>query len=198
MTQAYPLSWPEGWARTPDHRRVSSNKFNTSFMRARDQLMNELKLLGAKNVVVSSWLALRNDGLPYAEAARRKLEDPGVAVYFLLKGRQMVLARDSYTTVHDNLRSIGLAIAHLRGLERHGGGTMMERAFSGFAALAAPGAKKHWREIIGFSANAVVTRDDAETKYRERAKRAHPDMGGSIEAMAELNAAITAARAELQ
>lgn len=197
MTQSYPLAWPDGWQRTSPYRRTNSNKFNTTFVRARNQLMNELKLLGAKSVVVSSWLSLRGDGLPYANEARRKLEDPGVAVYFMFKNRQMVMARDAYTTPHDNLRSIGLAIQAMRQLERHGGGTMMERAFEGFATLAAPGAKKHWREIIGFPANATVSRDDAETKYHERAKRCHPDMGGSVEAMAELNEAIKQARLEI-
>jgi hypothetical protein len=197
MTQSYPLQWPEGWLRTADYRRTSSNKFNTSFVRARDQLMNELRLLGAKSVVISSWLAVKNDGTPYADQARRRLEDPGVAVYFMLKNRQMVMARDAYTTPHDNLRSIGLGIGAMRQLERHGGGTMMERAFAGFATLAAPDAKKSWREIIGFPPTGTITRDMAEAKYRERAKRLHPDVGGSPEDMAALNAAIVQARAEL-
>lgn len=125
MTIAYPLQWPEGWPRTSEYRRMNSNKFNTSFVRARDQLMSELRLLCAKSVVVSSWLGVKGNGEPYADQARRKLEDPGVAVYFFFKNRRMVMARDAYTTPHDNLRSIGLAIAHLRGLDRHGGGTMM-------------------------------------------------------------------------
>src|SRR5882757_9518641 len=116
MAESYPLSWPEGWARTPDHKRVSGGRFNTTFDRARSELCKELRLLGATHVVISSWLSLRRDGMPYSDQARRRLDDPGVAVYFMLRKRQMVMARDAYTNVHDNLRSIGLAVAHLRGM----------------------------------------------------------------------------------
>lgn len=196
MTEAYPLSWPEGWPRTRNRKR---GKFGSNFGRSRDMLLNELRLLGvrAETVVVSSWLPLRRDGLPYAEQARRTLDDPGVAVYFTFKGKQMAMARDAYDTPFDNLHSLKIAIQHLRGLERHGGGTMMERAFSGFTTLAAPGATKHWREIIGVPPGVAVTREIVEQKYRERAKRAHPDAGGSEEQMAELNAAIAQARKEI-
>lgn len=175
MAEAYPLSWPEGWPRTPDHKRSTRSQFNTTFDRARSELMKELRLLGATHVVISSWLPLRRDGMPYSDQARRKLDDPGVAVYFLLRKRQMVMARDAYTSVHDNLRSIGLGIAHLRGLERHGGGTMMERAFEGFAALPAPGARDCW-SVLGLKPGAA--REDIEQKFRDLVKRHHPDAGG--------------------
>lgn len=195
MTQAYPLQWPEGWARTPSHQRSENRRFSTTFIKARSQLFAELDRLGASNAVVSSWLPLRNDGLPRADAARSRLPDPGVAVYFTYRGKQMVMARDVYNSVHDNLRSIGLAIEHLRGLDRHGGATMMERAFEGFAALPPPGAKGDWRMALGSS---VATLAEAEARYRELAKLRHPDApGGSHDKMSELNAAILAARNQL-
>ena len=175
MAESYPLSWPEGWQRTPDHRRTTGNRFNTTFERARAELLKELRLLGAGSVVISSWLPLRRDGLPYADQARRRLDDPGVAVYFLLRKRQMVMARDAYTNVHDNLRSIGLGIAHLRGMERHGGGQMMERAFEGFAQLAAPDKFDAWA-VLGLRPGA--TKDEISAKFRDLSKRHHPDMGG--------------------
>ncbi len=175
MAEAYPLSWPEGWPRTPDHRRSSRSQFNTTFDRARADLTKELRLLGATSPVISSWLPLRRDGMPYSDQARRRLDDPGVAVYFMLRKRQMVMARDAYTSVHDNLRSIGLGIAHLRGLERHGGGTMMERAFEGFAALPAPNSRDCW-SVLGLKPGAA--REDIEQKFRDLVKRHHPDSGG--------------------
>jgi hypothetical protein len=184
MTQSYPLQWPEGWPKTPKDKRKRYSQFRTAFVRARDELQRELARLGAKHVVVSSWLAVRNDGQPYADAARRRIDDPGVAVYFELRGRPMVMARDAFETVHDNLRSIGLAIEHLRGLERHGGGTMMERAFDGFLAIAAP--KDAWT-ILGVDRNA--TPEQIVAAHRMLAKQAHPDAGGSDGAMAELNRA---------
>lgn len=186
MTEAYPLSWPEGWQRTPDNRRSSGSQFKTTFERARNDLMKELRLLGATNIVISSWLPLRRDGLPYADQARSRLNDPGVAVYFTFKKRQMCMARDAYTNVHDNLRSIGLGIAHLRGLERHGGGQMMERAFEGFAQLAAPDSFDPWA-VLGLKRGA--SQEDIEAQFRNLAKRHHPDVGGSTEEFQKLQRA---------
>lgn len=151
MTQSYPLQWPEGWPRATD-RRVSA-PFRTTFSAALKNLHAELRRLKATDIVVSSWLPLRNDGQPRADAARMRIDDPGVAVYFALRNRPMVMARDVFWNVHDNLHSIGHAIAHLRGLERHGGGVMLERAFAGFAALPAPEHKEHWSKVLGYPEN---------------------------------------------
>jgi len=200
MTSAYPLSWPEGWKRTTDSARKNYGPFKTTFDKARRDLYDELRKLGAKHVTVSSNIPLRLDGQPRADQARRSIADPGVAVYFELRGRRMVMARDAFTSVHDNLRSIGLGIEHLRGLERHGGATMMERAFEGFAALPEPGNASHrrkWWQVLGFTAEPTPGDngyDYAEAKFRELARTAHPDVGGSHEQMAELNAAIAEAR----
>ena len=182
--QSYPLQWPEGWARTPWEKRTDGRRFNTTFTKARDDLFHELKLLGAKSPVVSSWLPVRRDGMPYADQARRRIDDPGVAVYFQLRGRQMVMARDAFWTVHDNLRSICLGVAHLRGLERHGGGQMMERAFAGFAALAAPDTRDPFA-ILGLRPDAASVAG-INYQFRNLAKKHHPDNGGSVEEMQKL------------
>lgn len=205
MTSAYPLQWPEGWPRTKwDHRKTSS-PFTTTFDRARRQLLGELRLLGAASAVISSNLPLRVDGFPYSDAARRRIDDPGVALYFTLDGRQMVIARDAYWNVHDNLRSIGLAIEHLRGLERHGGAHMMERAFGGFAALPPPEGRQEdtvdWRIELAPIPDQLAPADMltiVEARYRQKAKEAHSDAGGSDARMIRLNAAIAQARAELK
>lgn len=93
MSSAYPLAWPQGWPKTEWQKRKASSPFNTTFDRARRDLVNELRLLGATNVVISTNLPLRQDGYPYADAARRKIDDPGVAVYFMLRKRPMTMAR---------------------------------------------------------------------------------------------------------
>jgi hypothetical protein len=79
----YPLTWPAGRGRTKFPAR---SKFKVqSFTRVRDELLNELKLLGATGVVLSANLKLRNDGLPLANQSQPA--DAGVAVYFDYKGR---------------------------------------------------------------------------------------------------------------
>lgn len=200
VTAKNPLAWPPGWHRTPGDRR-SYKRFQTNYGITMKRLQREMKLLGTKLVVVSSNLPLRADGMPRADVARYRIDDPGVAVYFTLKDRQMVMARDAFDSVYDNLHSLVIAVEHLRGLERHGGGAMLERAFAGFTALPGPAvaaAHKTWRELLGFLPDAHPTLKEANNNYRERVRRvgAHgnPDLDFGI---LDLNRAITEARKEL-
>jgi hypothetical protein len=189
VTDAYPLAWPEGWPRTPSHRR-SSSRFKTNFVKARSHLFSELRLLGARNIVLSSNLALRQDGLPYADAAKKRLDDPGAAVYFLLDREPLVMARDLYLTPGENIHSIGLAIEHLRGLQRHGGDFMMKKAFAGFAALPPPSEVSWWQTL---QVRPDASKDEINAAYRRLAAERHPDRGGTDAMMSDLNRARTEA-----
>lgn len=193
MTQSYPLAWPDNWPRTSEAARKSGSAFKTTWDKARRNLGHELRLLGAQHVVVSSWLPLRLDGQPRSDHARMKIRDPGVAVYFEYRGRPMVMARDAYDNCFANLHSIGLAIEHLRGLERHGGAVMLERAFEGFAALPPPAKRDHWSTL-----GIKPTRDLGEilAAFRRLAKERHPDNGGDADAMRDLINARVAATEE--
>lgn len=199
---AFPLEWPEGWPRTrADFREDSRYRFRSGYASgyrspapvtfdvARKKLCDEMDRLGAKALVISTNLPLRNDGYPYASA--RWGDDPGVAIYFTLKGRQMAMACDRYDAPSANLRSLGLGVEAMRQLERHGGGAMMERAFAGFAALPPPGYKRPWREVMGFmdGRNHHMTREAIMAQYRLLAAVKHPDKGGTETAMSELNVA---------
>lgn len=88
---AYPLAWPGGWPRT---KRRERSRFDGQFAKVRDEMLREIGLLGGRYVVLSTNVALRRDGLPYANQAEPA--DPAVAVYFERRGRQMVFACDKW------------------------------------------------------------------------------------------------------
>ena len=181
---AYPLHWPQGWPRTKSKARA---RFDVSFAAARDGLVIELQRMGARYILLSSNIELRRDGLPYA--ATKEPADAGVSVYFQWKGKQMTFACDRWDRVRDNVRAIGKTIEALRGIDRWGASDMMERAFSAFEALPAPGVPvvEKWWQTLGVSPDADAAAINAA--YRDKARRAHPDMGGTDDAMARLNAA---------
>lgn len=187
---AYPLSWPAGRPRTDRWRREHA-KFETTFARARDNIVREVQLLAGgrwardPQLVLSTNIALRKDGLPLAN--QRTPEDPGVAVYFLYKKRQMSFACDRWLKVEHNMQAIAKTIEALRGIARWGTGDMLEAAFTGFQALPAPGAAQEWWEVLGVSRTSSA--DEIKAAYRRLASIHHPDRGGSAERMAAINQA---------
>lgn len=184
---AYPLCWPHGQARTPQNRQKRA-PFNIGADKALNELVREIKMLGGRDVIISSNVPVRKDGLPYADAARRIISDPGVAVYFSYKGAPRCFACDKWDMPKDNVRAIGKTIEALRGIARWGSGDMMDRAFSGYTALPAPGPRRRaWYQVLGVLPSAPF--DEIKAAYRDRARTFHPDNGGSHEQMAEINAA---------
>ena len=177
-TDAFPLKWPEGRPRTDRFRRERS-RFNTSFGKARDSLMSSLRLLGARNIVLSTNIPLRGDGLPYANTG--PVSDPGVAVYFTYKKNQMCFACDRWDRVQDNTQAIRHTIEALRGIARWGTGDMMEAAFQGFTALPSPDHIRDWREVLGFKRDERPSAEQIERAYKQLRSRHHPDKGGNAE-----------------
>ena len=208
--ESYPLRWPDGWPRSrvreDGERRFRTTRNSPSdafgyksskpvtFDDARVRLGEELERMGAVNITLSTNVPLRLDGAPRASEANRKLPDPGAAIYFTFRGKAMVMACDRFEQVSANIRSLGLAIEAMRQLERHCGGTMMERAFTGFAAIAPPNWKKPWREVFGIKPDWT---GDLTALFRQKAKERHPDSGGADTLMAELNIAYAEGKAEL-
>ena len=119
MINTYPLSWPAGWARTNGKDRIPSR-----FGRGEDldvhaeqeKLSHQLALLKAKEVKLSSDLALKANGTP--KVHQSALKDPGVAVYFELKNDDIVLACDRWPTVEENIAALRSHINALRGMDR--------------------------------------------------------------------------------
>jgi hypothetical protein len=196
MTEAYPLQWPPGWPRTKIGQHETGYQFKKSdssstwggkrlvtFTEARDSLYEELARIGANNPTVSSNHPTGRYGIP--TESKRRVDDDGIAVYFTLNDKPMVMACDRYQTAAANMRSLALAIEALRQLERHGGGTMMERAFTGFAALPAP---KSPYEVLGIRPGASI--EEIADAHRQKAKKLQAELGsGATVQMAELNAA---------
>jgi len=207
-----PLYWPPGWKRVPKslQKRApffsknysSYGKNSISIAQATRFVLDELKRMNVLdcNVIISSNLKLRMDGLPYSD--QRAPDDVGVAVWWRdpksKDGIDKVIACDQYDRVADNLYAVGKTIEALRGIERWGGAQILERTFAGFEALPAPstGSPRPWREVLGV--------DDGENNietvkgcFRICASKAHPDRGGSDERMAEVNRAWDEAQREL-
>lgn len=186
MQEAFPLHWPEGWPRS---KRRERSRFKCRFAVARDELFEQIRLMGGRYPVLSTNITLRHDGLPYAN--QPEPEDPGVAVYFEYQGKQMTFACDRWNRVRDNVRAVQKTIEALRGIERWGASDMMERAFSAFEALPSPG---DWRADLGLPESA--NKDDAKRRFRELVKIHHPDHGGDPAQFQRLNEAYQAAMAD--
>ena len=203
--QAFPLCWPEGWARTrpafrkagrfnKGERQYSSTPGGSSWLRKRDvsvsdgiaRILGELERMGIdrQDIVISTNVRTRLDGLP--RSGEREPDDPGAAVYWQDPSgeRRRCMAIDVYTRVADNLAAIAATLDAMRAIERHGGAEILDRAFTGFVALPSP--EQPW-QVLGVQMGA--SRAEIEQAYRRLAMQHHPDRGGDEGQMARLNAA---------
>jgi len=184
QVDAYPLAWPAGWPRATS--RVWG-QFKGTIDAARWELLKEIDLLVLgpdtrlytvrQHVVISTNKPLRKDGELHAGSPEPA--DPGVAVYFTRNKKPVCLACDKYDRVWKNIRALAKTIEALRGIERWGSTQLLDRAFTGFAALPERTGPDVW-ELLGLAPDA----DEAAIlkAYRERAQTAHPDKGGTHEA----------------
>lgn len=188
--QRYPLTWPDGWPRTPTWQRGHS-PFKATPEKAYRELVQELDRLGARNVIISSNLKLRQDGFPYANQPRH--DDEGIAVYFTRKGKDMVLACDKFAKREANMRAITKTIDAIRGIERWGSSDLMERAFTGFAQLGHDSGRRWW-DVLGVASDTPL--NVIETHYLRRRSATHPDRGGDAAEFAAVQQAWEQAQKE--
>lgn len=171
---ASPLTWPAGWGRTPKDKRRRA-KFNVdrrelSVINGTDRVLAELRALGVASggFIVSTNLLLRRDGLHRSD--QREPIDPGAAVYWEIQGKpSSVMAIDHYDRVADNLGAIAATLEALRAVSRHGGGAILERAFTGFTALPPPLVPNRtpW-QILGLGEGASEAAIDAAWRGKIR------------------------------
>jgi hypothetical protein len=127
-----------------------------------------------------------------SDKASQSLEDRRVTVKWTTPaGQPMRLVMDKQPRAVDNLRVLLLGVEAMRLNDLRGITDVLVEAY---AQIAAPAAKRDPYEVLGVLRDTEL--DDIEAMYRIKAKRAHPDSGGSTAAMAELTAAIEAIRAE--
>lgn len=175
--EAYPLQWPAGWKRST-YRSSSSFKVPDAFGRIRDKLLAEVRRMGGTNVVLSTNIPLTKDGIPYAKFAAPA--DPGVAIYFVRRGKPMALACDKWRTVAENVHALTLSIEAMRGLDRWGSSEVMERSFTGFTALPPPASEqvtRSWRAVFGIPEFTTPTFADVRDRRNLLLRKFHPDIG---------------------
>jgi hypothetical protein len=165
MRQPFPLQWPAGWARIDPTKRERA-LFRVTLTEGVQDLLYDLRLMKASNVVITSDLPTNSRGLPYASG---KADDPGIAVWCVVDGAERVFACDRWSTAAANLRAIGKTVEAIRKIGDWGAADMVTRAFSGFAALP-PGAEqemapnqassptKSWRDVFRDLSPAWATR----------------------------------------
>lgn len=181
----YPLAWPDGLPRTPSSGRQVS-KFKVTLTQAIENVETSLRLFGRDSGRATSEVVATTNvgGIRLGSTSN---VDPGVAVWFKWDGELRCVAVDRYARVEHNLQAIHHVLEARRTEVRHGGLVIARSAFRGFVALPAPAGRRAWNEILGvpeFAGVAQITE-----AYREKAKRCHPDAGGTAQQMQELNEA---------
>ncbi len=183
---SYPLSYPVNQPRTDPMKRKHA-RFTTrsrggfgsygssrkhSVHESARELEAEIRRMGGKDMIISSNLKVKANGLPYS--SQKQPDDPGVAVYFKWKDRDLVFACDSWLSVEDNLWAIVKHIEALRGQERWGVGSL-DQAFMGYMQLPDPDARPWW-EVLNVPKTA--SNEEIRAAYLKLAKQYHPDAGG--------------------
>lgn len=184
IKDAFPLCWPFGYKRTVIRK---TSAFKQTMDAAQRFLRDEIQRLGGRKLIISTNIPVRNDGGMYSAYMSKKLDDPGVAIYFEYKGKEISMCCDQYERIWENVYALGKGIEALRAMERWGVSDFLDRAFTGFAALPESSATKKWHVVLGISENS--TYEEVKRAYHEKAKEHHPDKGGSPERFQEIQAA---------
>ena len=177
----YPLAWPDGVARTASGRRLKS-PFRTAYASAVENVADSLRLFqrdaGVKieHVVLSSNVDMINRNPP----------DPGAAAWFKMDGQFVAFGVDRFLDVAANVQAIHHIIEARRTELKYGGLAIVRQTFKAFLALPAP-PRSQWWDVLQCRPDAPP--DLIEAQFRRLARDRHPDAGGSVAAMSELNVA---------
>lgn len=176
---AYPLHWPTGFPRAKVR---ESGRFTATLASALDNVETSLRRFASdsgkkiEQLVISSNVTL----------GAQRPDDPGVAVWFVWDGMGVCVAVDRYKSVAANLQAIHHIIEARRIELRHGTLALVRATFAGFLSLPAPSGKTWW-QTLGVPAGAHP--EAVKAAYRRLAAEHHPDRGGNVERMSEINEA---------
>jgi hypothetical protein len=175
------IRWPED---VPMNWDPKDSRFGThSLANAISWVANEAMHLGAKEITFTAAMKLGKRGQPMEDARQRG----PIAVWYTTDEtpNPVCIAIGEYHFLVDNLWAVGHTLAAMRTIRRHAGDWAARQSQQGFAALPP---KRKWWETLGVTKDSP--REVVEAAYRALARKAHPDRGGSHEAMTTLNAAI--------
>jgi hypothetical protein len=195
---AFPLQWPHHVPRTPAGWR-GAGSFMVTPGKATSDLVAEVARSGGTNLILSSNVPLRRDGLPYANT--REPDDPGVAAYFTRKGQQVCIPCDTYDRHWKNVRAIGLSIKDMRGPEMRGCAAITDAAYTGFLALPAPSAAPQgpsWWQVLNVPRNTIEDEINAAYRSKTRGLMAIEGDAARDQALKALNVARDEGLAELK
>lgn len=133
LAHSFPLSWPHGWPRTPAQKRQPPKDNVTHYLVAKDYVEKEFRALGAHHVQISTNLPPNSEGEPFFEYLDRRIDNPGVAVSFVVGEQSYVIACDAWEYPKDNLRSIGVVIGHMRATARNAADYFLPMLLQNFA-----------------------------------------------------------------
>jgi len=177
MTAAHPLQWPDTFPRAAVREK---GQFRTSLAGALKNVQQSLTAFSRDSGKRIEQLVISSNVTLGAE----KPADPGVAIWFVWDGLPVCIPVDRYADVEANLQAIHHVIEARRTELRHGTLALVRAAMTGFTALPAP--RSCW-DILGLAPGARV--DAIQAAWKQKARAAHPDRGGSTAAMAEINRA---------
>ena len=221
-TESSPLQWPAGWPRNPVPPHMRSPGVRVAFEKTVGRLLNDLRRLGVSEAHLTLQADMREVqaadpgvALYFTHAGAEHVmacDTYMIGLSNLRSIREVVKAllnaMDAGANAIVKQMLQGLRAGRPRAAAGAGGytsepGDHSEEDFSdyhrpNFSAGVDPNIPNAtvagWWHVLGFATPYSGSVKDYEKAYRERVKRAHPDVGGSKEGMALLNAAIAAAR----
>lgn len=152
--------------------------FRASWRTTISLLAKELAALDAKRIALGLDIAerdIRLDGLPRADA---RIPNPTVELAFESKYGPLRYATCEYTSWHDNVRAIALAMQALRAVDRYGVSKRGEQ-YVGWKAL--PAGSDDLHGIPDTAAARAYLDDVYDGDMRRALMETHPDHGGDRE-----------------